>query len=193
MKIINLYYCDKYLGRFNTDFWIFNEKSLCEVLGDRRAITAFELFSSLKFNDLDELMRDVDVEKIKVEKGTLITTFFIKDKILSEECFINSLSNFNKGLKRSPIEIEHYGYIRFTSQMNNNVTKEMRNTLVPFADSIEDKIYDILGAIYKALLVNKTPLLLGDRTKSGIFLFFMYYRYYIATKEDNEWYLHIRE
>ena len=63
MKIINLYYCDKYLGRFNTDFWIFNEKSLCEVLGDRRAITAFELFSSLKFNDLDELMRDVDVEK----------------------------------------------------------------------------------------------------------------------------------
>ena len=78
--------------------------------------------------------------------------------------------------------------------MNNNVTKEMRNTLVPFADSIEDKIYDILGAIYKALLVNKTPSLLGgDRTKSGIFLFFMYYRYYIATKEDNEWYLHIRE
>lgn len=193
MKIINLYYCDKYLGRFNTDFWIFNEKSLCEVLGDRRAITAFELFSSLKFNDLDELMRDVDVEKIKVEKGTLITTFFIKDKILSEECFINSLSNFNKGLKRSPIEIEHYGYIYYTSMDNSNVTKEMRNTLVPFADSIEDKIYDILGAIYKALLVNKTPSLLGDRTKSGIFLFFMYYRYYIATKEDNEWYLHIRE
>lgn len=193
MKIINLYYCDKYLGRFNTDFWIFNEKSLCEVLGDRRAITAFELYSSLKFNDLDELMRDVDVEKIKVEKGTLITTFFIKDKILSEECFINSLSNFNKGLKRSPIEIEHYGYIRYTSQMNNNVTKEMRNTLVPFADSIEDKIYDILGAIYESLLVNKTPSPLEDRTKSGIFLFFMYYRYYIATKEDNEWYLHIRE
>jgi hypothetical protein len=77
--------------------------------------------------------------------------------------------------------------------MNNNVTKEMRNTLVPFADSIEDKIYDILGAIYESLLVNKTPSLLGDRTKSGIFLFFMYYRYYIATKEDNEWYLHIRE
>lgn len=191
MDIIDQHSCDKYLGRFNTDFWIFNEKSLDDVLGCRRAITALELFSSLNFNDLDELMRDVDVEKIDVERGTLVTTFFIKDKPLSEECFTNSLSDFSKGLKRSSIEIEHHGFIHYTPQ-TDNVKEIMRNTLVPFVDSIEDKIYDILDAIYKALLVAKTPLLL-DRSKSGIFLFFMYYRYYLAIKEDNEWYLHVRD
>lgn len=192
MEIIDLHCCNRYLGRFSTDFWIFNEKSLCNVLGCR-AITALELFSSSKFNDLDELMRDVDVEMIDVERGTLITTFFIKDKPLDEECFINSLSNFSEGIKLSPIEIEHHDYIHYTSQLDNyNVTEKMRNTLVPFVDSIEDKTYDILRAIYKALLVTKTSLLL-NRTKSGIFLFFMYYRYYIAIKEDNEWYLHPKE
>lgn len=151
MEIIELNNSNKYLGRFNTEFWIFNEKSLCEVLGCR-AITALELFNNLKFNDLDELMRNIDVEKIDVERGTLVTTFSIKDRPLSEECFISSLSNFSKGIINLPIEIEHQDYIHYTSQLDiYNVTEKMRNTLVPFVDSIEDKTYDILRAIYISL------------------------------------------
>lgn len=192
IEVIDLNNSNKYLGRFNTDFWIFNEKSLYSVLGCR-AITALKLFNNLKFNDLDKLMRDVDVEKIDMERGTLVTTFSIKDNPLSEECFINSLSNSSKGLINFPIEIEHQDYIHYTSQLDiYNVTEKMRKTLVPFVDSIEDKIYDILRAIYKSILVTKSSLL-PNRSMSGIFLFFMYYRYYIATKEDNEWYLHFRD